>query len=98
MKEDGNFGVAMVECVYEGPPKGKHGRVRTGLGTPGYLHLQPAGKRASGTAGPPHSHWPRYWNNGCVGAAEGDRRSGKGRGTLASTALGGKVRVGWETE
>lgn len=78
----------------QGQPKGRHVRVRTGLGAPGYLHLQPAGQIAAGTAGPPHSHWPQCWSNGCVGAAEGeDLRASRGRGALARTALGRKVRV-----
>ena len=31
-------------------------------------HLQLAARRASGTAGPPHSHWPRCGRNGREGA------------------------------
>ena len=99
MKEDGNFGIAVVKCTCKGHPEGRHGKVRTLLRAPGYLPLQPAGQRASGTAGPPHSHWPRCWSNGVEGAAEGgDLRAGRGRGALARTALGGKVRVAWVAE
>lgn len=88
MKEDGNFGIAMVECTCKGQPKGRHGRVKDGSGAPVYLHLQPAGQKASGTAGPPHSHWPRCWSNVCEGAAEGgDFRAGRGKGALAGTAV-----------
>lgn len=29
--------------------------------------LQPAGQRASGTAGPPYPHSPQCWSNGCCG-------------------------------
>ena len=74
------MGLPSLSVCVQGPPKRKYGRVRTGLGTPGYLHLQPAGQKASGTAGPPHSHWPQCWSNGFVGAAEGgDLREGGGR-------------------
>lgn len=87
MKEDRNFWIAMVECVYKSHPR----EIIEELGQ-GYLHLQPAGQRASGTVGPPHSHWPRCWSNGCVGAAEGEDliegRVRGGRVALASTALG----------
>lgn len=73
------------------PREGMEG-LRTGLGSPVYLHLQPAGQKASGTAGPPHSHWPQCWSNVCEGAAEGgDFRAGRGKGALTGTA------VGWES-
>ena len=34
MKEDGNFGIAMVECACKGQPKRRHGRVKDGSGVP----------------------------------------------------------------
>lgn len=76
MKEDRNFGITMVECMYKDHPR----EIMEELGR-GYLHLQPAGQRASGTVGPPHSHWPRCWSSECVGAAEGgDLTVGRVRG------------------
>lgn len=80
MRQNGDsLDIAVVECACKGSPK-EGMEVRTRVGAQGYLHLQPAGQRASGTAGPPHSHWPQCWSNGCVEAVEGGdlRASGGG--------------------
>lgn len=60
------------------PREGMEG-LRMGLG-PLFTYISSQlGKKPPGTAGPPHSHWPRCWSNVCEGCRGGDFRAGRGK-------------------